>query len=101
MSPERLVNMGDITWGEAGADHMARYLFAASYCVGKEVLDVGTGLGYGAALLKSCGAVAVDALDIDADTVAQAVCRFGETGVNFIQGDSCACDAPGKRYDVV
>ncbi len=101
MIPERLGNQGEITWGEAGADHMARYLFALGHCGDKQVLDVGTGLGYGAALLKMSGAAAVDALDIDPDTVTAATRQFGETGVRYFVGDSCQCDAPGETYDVV
>ena len=101
MSVERLANMGEVTWAEAGADHMARYLFAVTYSAGREVLDVGTGLGYGAALLKASGASAVDAFDIDEDTVAEAQDRFGDVGVSYFSADSHTFDVNGKQYDVI
>ncbi len=101
MTPERLTNMGDISWGEAGADHMARYLFASAYVPGKKTLDVGTGLGYGAALLKAYGASEVDAFDIDPDITAKARQMFGKSGINFFVSDSQTFDRSGKRYDLI
>jgi SAM-dependent methyltransferase len=101
MAPERLTNFGDPTWGEAGADHVARYLFAAGFARGKRVLDVGTGLGYGAAILRAAGAAAVDAFDIDPTSVAKARGLFGGTGVNYFVGDSQAFDAAGRAYDLI
>src|SRR5947209_6681252 len=101
MAPERLTNFGDPTWGEAGADHVARYLFAAGFARGKRVLDVGTGLGYGAAILRAAGATGVDAFDIDPASVAKARSLFGSTGVNYFVGDSQTFDSSGNRYDLI
>lgn len=101
MTPERLTNFGDPTWGEAGADHVARYLFAAGFARGKRVLDVGTGLGYGAAILRAAGAASVDAFDIDPNSVAKARNLFGDTGVNYFVGDSQAFDRDGRQYDLI
>jgi len=45
-------------------EHTARYLFAAQASIGKRVLDVGCGVGYGAHLLALSGAASVTAFDI-------------------------------------
>src|SRR5262249_48518815 len=101
MNPERLGNFGDITWGEAGADHMARYLFAGQFVAGKRVLDVGTGMGYGAAMLLSAGASSVTAFDIDETTVGQARQRFGCEGIEFCVGNSETFDSTLSGFDVI
>jgi SAM-dependent methyltransferase len=101
MTPERLTNFGDPTWGEAGADHVARYLFAAGFARGKRVLDVGTGLGYGAAILQATGAASVDAFDIDPNSVAKARGLFGHTGVSYFVGDSQTFGSAAKSYDLI
>jgi SAM-dependent methyltransferase len=101
MAPERLTNFGDLSWGEAGADHIARYLFAAGFARGKRVLDVGTGLGYGAAILRASGAAAVAALDIDPNSIAKARSLFAENGVEYFVGDSQTFDADGRQYDLI
>jgi hypothetical protein len=38
------------------ACHVARYGFAAPYCIGQQVLDICAGSGYGTAMLKAAGA---------------------------------------------
>jgi SAM-dependent methyltransferase len=97
---ERLDPADRATWAMYYADHVARYLFAAEHVRGKRVLDVGTGPGYGAVLLKAAGASAVTAIDLSAATVDQARARYGETGVTYAVGDAEALDAHGP-VDVV
>lgn len=46
------------------AEHMARYWWASAVCRDRRVLDVGCGVGYGAALLKQAGAAEVVAVDV-------------------------------------
>ncbi len=53
---DRLEIIGNKTLATCSTGHIARYLFASSYVKGKKVLDVGTGIGYGAAMLKAYGA---------------------------------------------
>jgi len=101
MSPERLDCFGRQEWGEAGADHMARYLFAGQFANGKRVLDVGTGFGYGAALLKAAGAASVVAFDIDEAVVAQARGRFGRCGIEFCTANSESFDATLTGFDLI
>ena len=65
--------------------HVARYLFAAEWTRGRRVLDCGTGVGYGARLLRSLGASSVLAVDLDAETIAQAQAAYGGEGLEFRQ----------------
>ena len=48
--------------------HAARYVFAARYCHGKDVLDVASGLGYGTNYLRARGARVVG-MEIDEQSV--------------------------------
>lgn len=101
MEPERLDCFGTIAWGEAGADHMSRYLFAAQFAKGKCVLDVGTGLGYGAAILKHAGAGSVVAFDIDETTVQKAREKFGASGINYCVANSETFDESLNGFDLI
>lgn len=68
-------------------DHVARYLRAAEWVAGQRVLDAGTGIGYGAALLRASGAASVTGIDIDAAAIAAAQRNFPHDGLEFLQGD--------------
>ena len=46
-----------------------RYVWAANFCKGKDVLDCASGHGYGAFILRGLGARFVQCLDIDKETV--------------------------------
>lgn len=65
-------------------EHMHRYNFAASFCVGRRVLDLASGEGYGSAIL---GAVASDVVgvDIDSASVEHACLTYGNDHVRFIE----------------
>ena len=52
-------NRGNLIYGE----HLVRYSFAAQFVKGKKVLDIATGVGYGAKLLRQEGAVYVCGVD--------------------------------------
>lgn len=57
--------------------HVARYEFAAPYATGKTVLDIATGIGYGAHLLASRGAAgSVTGVDISAEAIRTAGERY-------------------------
>ncbi len=60
---------GTPQWAELAAPHLARYLFAAERVAGRRVLDLGSGAGYGAAVLRCAGAAAVLGVDADATAV--------------------------------
>jgi O-antigen biosynthesis protein len=79
---------GTPEWAQMAGHHVARYLFAVEFARGRRVLDCGTGFGYGARLLRTCGASTVVAVDLDAATVAQAQAMYGGEGLEFRE-DSC------------
>lgn len=101
MAVERLPEPGDETWRRYAADHLARYQFAAERARDKVVLDAGTGIGYGAAILKEAGANRVDAVDIDEAVVGEARARFGRTGVQYLVSDSETLNGTSPPYDLV
>jgi SAM-dependent methyltransferase len=79
---------GSSTWTADSAGHLARYLYAAKLVEGRRVLDAGTGLGYGAAILKEAGARSVQAVDIDAPSIARAREAYRIDGLDYLV-DNC------------
>jgi SAM-dependent methyltransferase len=73
-------------WAELGAAHLARYLMAGEFVAGCRVLDIGSGAGYGAAVLRSAGAMFVQGVDADPEAVAAAQ-RFAAEGIAFTVDD--------------
>jgi len=90
---EERIEPGSLGWLKYGADHLARYRFAAQFTAGQRVLDAGTGPGYGAAILKAMGASSVQAVDIEAETIARAKASFPDVGVEYLVDD---CQMLGK-----
>ena len=90
--------------GEGGAriayEHVHRYLFAARRAHGKRVLDVATGVGYGAALLAR-SASSVIAMDLDGDSVHQARHARGGGNLSFFRGDARQLPLPSGSVDLV
>jgi protein-L-isoaspartate O-methyltransferase len=68
-------------------EHLHRYLFAARWARGKQVLDVATGAGYGAALLASSERV-VCAMDLDEGAVHHARSSWSQANLSFFRGDA-------------
>jgi SAM-dependent methyltransferase/glycosyltransferase involved in cell wall biosynthesis len=81
-------------------EHHHRYLFAAQYCAGKDVLDIACGEGYGSALIAQVANSVVGA-DIDADAVAFAQSSYGNDGLRYIHSDATAIKLPDASLDVV
>jgi glycosyltransferase involved in cell wall biosynthesis/2-polyprenyl-3-methyl-5-hydroxy-6-metoxy-1,4-benzoquinol methylase len=86
------------------AEHISRHAFAASLCVGKRVLDVACGDGYGAFLLAQQGARVVVGVDVAEEAIAIGRHCFARDGVEFLLGN--LLDLPGvlgKRapFDVI
>ena len=87
--------------GEIAYEHWHRYAFARRFAIGKRVLDVACGEGYGTALL---GAVAAEAVgvDIDRETVAHAKARYGAgERTRFIEGSCAELPLPDASFDIV
>src|SRR3954469_12525668 len=70
-----------------GAEHLARYLFAANWAPERKVADLCSGAGYGTAILASAGAREAHGFEIDASAVAASAERFGRSDVFFTQAD--------------
>ncbi|MGA2031135.1 MAG: class I SAM-dependent methyltransferase [Thermoguttaceae bacterium] len=92
---------GQPRWAELAAPHLARYLAAAEHVRSRRVLDAGSGAGYGAALLKAAGAVAVQGVDADADAVCQARQRFAAPGLDFHVDDCETLATLASPFDVI
>jgi SAM-dependent methyltransferase len=96
--PERIVP--DETEPGIVALHLKRYAFAAPWCEGRDVLDLGTGVGYGAAYLAD-GARRVVAGDVDADTIAYARQRYAKPNVEFVVLDATQLSFPDESFGAV
>jgi GT2 family glycosyltransferase/SAM-dependent methyltransferase len=81
-------------------EHVVRYLFAAQFCKGAAVLDVGSGAGYGAELLARAGAAMVVGLDYSSAATRYARRTHGIGGA-FVTGDAVAVPFGDERFDVL
>lgn len=68
--------------------HFSVYQFAAQFCVGRRVLDLGSGAGYGSDYLRKQGAGSVTSVDIDRRNVRYARRKYSSPGIAFVQGDA-------------
>jgi GT2 family glycosyltransferase/2-polyprenyl-3-methyl-5-hydroxy-6-metoxy-1,4-benzoquinol methylase len=75
-------------------EHLHRYWLAAELAAGRRVLDLGSGEGYGSAILASVAA-SVDAIEIDPQTVRHAQANYTAPNLAFATGS--ALDL--SRYD--
>lgn len=80
--------------------HLARYEFAKELVIGKNVLDVACGSGYGSAILKAAGAAKVVGLDISSKTIEYAKADFQNQGVEFVVGNAEDLSAY-RGFDVI
>jgi SAM-dependent methyltransferase len=80
--------------------HLKRYLFAASYCTGKIVLDAACGVGYGSVELARV-ATRVVGIDVDAETIAYARSRYADSGVAFETMDVSRLRYDDETFDTI
>jgi O-antigen biosynthesis protein len=89
--------------GQGGAqiayEHLHRYRFALRWAAGKDVLDVATGIGYGAGLLARA-ARRVLAVDLDAASVRCARRAYPVPNLLFLQGDAAALPVRSRAADL-
>jgi ubiquinone biosynthesis O-methyltransferase len=94
-----------VPWGDPGLFcwHLARYHFAASYAVGKRLLDVGCGEGYGSALLAQYAneVVGVDYSPAAVMHARKAYLDDGVRNLRFEMADATALDPALGRFDVI
>jgi SAM-dependent methyltransferase len=96
--PERIVP--DETEPGVVASHLKRYAFALRRCEGRDVLDLGCGVGYGSAFLAGAARRVVGG-DIDAETVAYAQRRYAKPNVEFCVLDATSLPFEDDAFDVV
>ncbi len=88
LGAERVVE--GIHYGWLMHDHFARYHLASEKTRGKTVLDIATGTGYGANVLRSTGAALVAAADLNHDALVYARNRYGTDGLLWLEADAYA-----------
>jgi len=81
--------------------HLALYVFAARYAVGRRVLDLGCGTGYGAARLIESGAASAVGLDSDERLIRYARKRFAGPSVRFVAARAEALPGDLGLFDTV
>ena len=86
--------------GQTQIEHLHRYLLAREWCRGKDVLDVASGEGYGAALLAQVARSTVG-VELAADAVAHAATAYVAENLRFAVGDARALPNPDQSFDVV
>jgi SAM-dependent methyltransferase len=87
--------------GEIAHEHWHRYAFARRYVVGKRVLDVACGEGYGSALLASVAST-VTGVDIDSGAVAHARASYAAlANVRFEEGSAASLPLADRSVDAV
>ena len=69
-------------------EHYHRYLWAAPLAAGRRVLDLGSGEGYGSAILASSGAASVVGVDVDERAVEHARLSYSAPNLSFETGDA-------------
>lgn len=80
-------------------EHEERYVFAAKYVSGKEVLDVASGTGVGTSFLRAAGARKARGVDVDPKAIAYARARYPDC--EFEQGDAAHLRLADESVDVV
>lgn len=82
------------------SEHIARYRFAAQFTGGRNVLDLGCGVGYGAASL-SASATSVVALDVSPDAIRYANAKYGAANLAFLEASACDIPLADAAVEVV
>jgi len=72
----------------ANVDHMIRYAFVAPFIVGKRVLDISCGTGYGTQFMAQQGAKEVVGVDVDESAINFASKFHAHSQAKFIQSDA-------------
>ena len=82
--------------------HTARYRYAQEFVVGKAVLDIACGTGYGCAILRSAGAASVRGIDISGEAIEFASHNYADPGIVFEVGNAEALSQlQNESFDIV
>lgn len=98
MVPE-WVDQRDRPWSALLEQHLRRYRAVAAVAHGRRILDVGCGVGYGAALMADAGAELVLAVDCSHPALAHAATHHARGNVRFEDDDVCHMDHP-QAFDI-
>jgi SAM-dependent methyltransferase len=96
--PERIVP--DDTEAGVVALHLKRYSFALPWCMGREVLDAGCGVGCGTAFLADAAQRVVGG-DVDESAIVYARERYARPNTDFVVFDATAMPFEDRSFDVV
>jgi len=86
--------------GTIELEHMHRYLMACELAVGKDVLDIACGEGYGSARLAQ-SARQVYGVDISPEAIAHATAVYTVENVRFMEGSCETIPLPNDSVDLV
>ena len=86
--------------GDIELEHRHRYLLAAELTIGKEVLDIASGEGYGSAMMAR-QARHVTGVDISPAAVQHAQRRYRMDNLRFVSGSCASIPLPDCAVDVV
>ena len=81
--------------------HLSRYMYAGSLCHGKDVLEIGCGVGYGSSFLCEKGANKVIGIDINDRAIDIARSYFQKPKLKFVHGDMQALPFEDNSFHVV
>jgi SAM-dependent methyltransferase len=88
------------TSGQVEIEHLHRYFLARSLCRGLDVVDVGSGEGYGAALLAQV-ARSVVGIEVSSEAVAHATAVYRAPNLRYMQGDARSLQLDDASVDLV
>lgn len=91
--------MPDIN-GNIFLEHMHRYLLATNFVMGKTVLDIACGEGFGSNILAKTAACVIG-VDIAEDAVNHARAKYGSDRLSFLNGSVTAIPLSDASVDVV
>ena len=81
--------------------HLSRYPRISKYIVGKLVLDIGCGVGYGSSYLIRKGATKIIAGDISDEALTIATNNFSKPNLEFMKFDGTNLPFSDNLFDVV
>ena len=86
--------------GQVEIEHYHRYLFSRGFCRERDVLDVASGEGYGAAQLAQVARHVVG-IEYAGTTARNAAANFPRPNLFFVQGDARSLPLSEASFDVV
>lgn len=96
--PERIIP--DETEPGIVALHLKRYEFALPWCEGRDVLDLGCGVGYGTVRIADVARCVVGG-DVDPASLAYARERYGRPNIEFVELEATALAFADASFDTV